>query len=103
MGFSLLSDSLPFCSLIIIIKIMSADQVIFLLLLFDFTSGETKDLDTDYVRCNKTSRLYIDASLQIFRLYPTEFNLDEYGICIEVTGLHKKKTDTSTNRRYGQM
>jgi len=40
---------------------------------------------------------------KIFRLYATKFNLDEYGICIEVTGLHKKKTDTNTNHRYGKM
>jgi hypothetical protein len=29
---------------------MSADQVIFQLLLFDFTSGKSKDLDTGYGR-----------------------------------------------------
>jgi len=29
---------------------MSAEQVIFPLLLFDFTFGKTKDLDTDYVQ-----------------------------------------------------
>jgi len=31
---------------------------------------------------------------KISRLYPTEHNLDEYGIRIEVTGLHKKKKKT---------